>query len=110
MNKTLLSLGNLVHDSVPVDNNEDNNAIVRTWGSPLQAEKLPNHVDLVHMLDIVDTEKGAEVAGGRGYYLKGAVGPPSPHHSRCPVLPAVGAPLSLAPAVVFPAVIPARQS
>ena len=35
-------------------------------------EDLPNHVDLVGMLDIADLEKGADVAGGRGYYLKGA--------------------------------------
>ena len=52
---------------------QDRNPVVRTWGEPRQAEKLPNHVDLVQMLDIVDLEKGAEVAGGRGYYLKGAV-------------------------------------
>ena len=25
-------VGNIVHDSVPVDNNEDNNTVVRTWG------------------------------------------------------------------------------
>lgn len=72
VNKLILTLGNIVHDSVPVSDNEDNNAVVRTWGTPLQAEKLPNHVDLIAMLDIVDTEKGTEVAGGRGYYLKGA--------------------------------------
>ena len=35
-------------------------------------ENLPNHVDLVGMLDIADLDKGADVAGGRGYYLKGA--------------------------------------
>ena len=70
-NATLLKLGNIVHDSVHVDNDEDHNPVVRTWGEPRQEEKLPNHVDLVAMLDIADLDKGVEVAGGRGYYLKG---------------------------------------
>ena len=52
---------------------QDNNPIERTWGTPREETGLPNHVDLVAMLDIVDLEKGQEVAGSRGYYLKGAV-------------------------------------
>jgi seryl-tRNA synthetase len=39
----------------------------------VEGETLYNHVDLVNMLDIVDLEKGQEVAGGRAYYLKGEV-------------------------------------
>ncbi len=93
MTDALLKLGNLVHDSVAVDNNEvrlqglwaacrraachaprqDNNPVERTWGQPRDEPGLPNHVDLVSMLDFVDLEKGQEVAGSRGYYLKGAV-------------------------------------
>ncbi|KAK0602900.1 hypothetical protein LWI29_038087 [Acer saccharum] len=42
-------VGNLVHDSVPVDNDEANNAL----------------------LGIADLKKGADIAGGRGFYLKG---------------------------------------
>ncbi|VAI61526.1 unnamed protein product [Triticum turgidum subsp. durum] len=34
-------------------------------------EKLKNHVDLCIMLDIVSLDKGADVAGGRGFFLKG---------------------------------------
>ncbi|CAI5536724.1 unnamed protein product [Closterium sp. Naga37s-1] len=66
------TIGNLVHDSVPVDNDEDHNAVIRTWGEPRTDEGVKrNHVDLVHMLDIADLERGASTAGGRGYYLKG---------------------------------------
>jgi seryl-tRNA synthetase len=71
-NVALLKIGNIVHDSVPVSNDEANNAIVRTWGEKRMEEKLPNHVDLIGMLDIADVEHGTDVAGGRGYYLKGA--------------------------------------
>ncbi|GJP55318.1 hypothetical protein CLOM_g14293 [Closterium sp. NIES-68] len=65
-------IGNLVHDSVPVNDDEDHNAVIRTWGEPRTDEGVKhNHVDLVHMLDIADLDRGASTAGGRGYYLKG---------------------------------------
>jgi seryl-tRNA synthetase len=76
VNKLLHGIGNLVHDSVPVHDDEDFNKIEKTWGEPREAEKegvakFWNHVDLVTLLDIVNLEKGQEVAGGRGYFLKG---------------------------------------
>lgn len=68
----IVPIGNLVPDSVPVDNDEDNNAVVKEFGERRQEEGLLNHVDLVLLLDIADLEAGAAVAGNRGYYLKGA--------------------------------------
>ncbi|KAH0672195.1 hypothetical protein KY284_023282 [Solanum tuberosum] len=65
-------IGNLVHDSVPISNDEANNVIVRSWGEKRTEKGLKNHVDLVKDLGIADIPKGANVAGGRGYYLKGA--------------------------------------
>eukprot|EP01018_Ginkgo_biloba_P027167 Gb_22553 [translate_table: standard] len=64
-------IGNLVHDSVPVSNDEANNEVVRTWGEKREDSKFKNHVELVQLLGIADLEKGADIAGGRGYYLKG---------------------------------------
>ncbi|KAG8364011.1 hypothetical protein BUALT_Bualt19G0081900 [Buddleja alternifolia] len=65
------TIGNLVHDSVPVNNDEANNAVIRSWGERRTEPKLKNHVDLVELLGIADIKKGANVAGGRGFYLKG---------------------------------------
>ncbi|MBA0677124.1 hypothetical protein Goari_018545 [Gossypium aridum] len=67
----LEKIGNLVHDSVPVSDDEANNAVIRTWGEKRLEPKLKNHVELVELLGIADTKRGADVAGGRGYYLKG---------------------------------------
>ncbi|XP_073525574.1 LOW QUALITY PROTEIN: uncharacterized protein [Phyllobates terribilis] len=67
----LETVGNLVHDSVPVSNDEANNAVIRTWGEQRAEPKLKNHVELVELLGIADTKKGTNVAGGRGFYLKG---------------------------------------
>mmetsp|Transcript_14680 Transcript_14680/g.31958 ORF Transcript_14680/g.31958 Transcript_14680/m.31958 type:complete len:456 (-) Transcript_14680:582-1949(-) len=66
----IVSLGNIVHDSVPVSKDEANNVIVKEFGERRLEDKLYNHVDLVQLLGIVDLEAGATVAGGRGYYLK----------------------------------------
>ena len=48
---------------------QDENAIVRTFGESGNSKKY-SHVDLIHMVDGVEMEKGAVTAGGRGYYLK----------------------------------------
>ncbi|BDA47415.1 Serine-tRNA ligase, cytoplasmic [Coccomyxa sp. Obi] len=68
--KTIMLLGNLVPDSVPVSNDEIDNVVVKTYGQRREEDGLRNHVDLVQMLDIVDLEAGTMVAGGRGFYLK----------------------------------------
>lgn len=72
LHKKLEIVGNLVHDSVPISNDEENNLVVRSWGEKRVGEKLRNHVELVQLLAIADLAKGADVAGGRGFYLKDA--------------------------------------
>ncbi|XP_062084729.1 serine--tRNA ligase [Humulus lupulus] len=71
LNSKLETIGNLVHDSVPISNDEANNAVIRTWGEKRTEPKLKNHVELVELLGIADTKKGSDIAGARGYYLKG---------------------------------------
>ncbi|XP_050401833.2 serine--tRNA ligase, cytoplasmic [Patella vulgata] len=66
----LKEIGNMLHESVIVSNNEEENGIERTYGD-LDTKKQYSHVDLVVMVDGVETERGCVVAGGRGYYLKG---------------------------------------
>ncbi|XP_058770475.1 serine--tRNA ligase-like [Vicia villosa] len=71
LNSRLETIGNLIHDTVPISKDEANNAVIRTWGEKRVEPKLKNHVDLVDLLGIADLKKGADVAGGRGFYLKG---------------------------------------
>jgi len=63
-------VGNLLHPSVVVHDNEDNNEIVRTSGD-IEIKKKYSHVDLIHMIGGADLERGATVAGSRGYFLTG---------------------------------------
>lgn len=67
----LREIGNLLHPSVPISNDEDNdNKVEKTWGD-CEVRKKYSHVDLVVMVDGYEGEKGAVVAGSRGYFLKG---------------------------------------
>lgn len=62
---------NIMDKSVPKGKDESENVEVRKWGKiPKFNFKIKNHVDLVEDLDLVDTERGAKVAGSRFYYLK----------------------------------------
>ncbi|KAF6719532.1 Serine--tRNA ligase, cytoplasmic [Oryzias melastigma] len=66
----LREIGNLLHPSVPISNDEDaDNKVERTWGD-CSVQKKYSHVDLVVMIDGYDGERGAVVAGSRGYFLK----------------------------------------
>lgn len=69
-NNSLREVGNWLHESVPVSNDEDENGIERTWGD-CETKKKYSHVDLIHMIDGMNGEKGAVVSGGRGYFLTG---------------------------------------
>lgn len=69
-NNALKEIGNHLHESVPVDDDEDNNKVERMYGD-CESKKKYSHVDLIHMIDGMDGERGTTVSGGRGYYLTG---------------------------------------
>lgn len=70
-NCSLREMGNWLHPSVLVSNNEDENEVVRTHGDVTTRKKY-SHVDLIHMIDGMDGERGSATSGGRGYYLLNA--------------------------------------
>ncbi|MGD0175997.1 MAG: serine--tRNA ligase [Candidatus Bathyarchaeia archaeon] len=69
---TLMQLPNIMHESVPVGKDENDNVEVRKWGKPPQFSFKPkDHIDLTTELGLVDLERAAKVAGARFYYLRG---------------------------------------
>ena len=48
---------------------KDENRVEKTFGES-GVQKKYSHIDLIHMIDGVETEKGTIVAGNRCYYLK----------------------------------------
>ncbi|XP_065314450.1 serine--tRNA ligase, cytoplasmic-like isoform X2 [Gordionus sp. m RMFG-2023] len=69
-NEALSELGNLLHVSVPISNNEDENKVLKLWGDT-NIEKTYSHVDLIQMIDGFDGDRGSVISGSRGYFLKG---------------------------------------
>ncbi|MCC7552494.1 serine--tRNA ligase [Candidatus Micrarchaeota archaeon] len=67
-----MRIPNILHESVPYGESEEDNVIIKTWGTPRKKEEwmLP-HADLVTMFDLVDTDKASEISASRFYYLKG---------------------------------------
>lgn len=49
-NNALREVGNHLHESVPVSNDEDENKVERTFGD-VTIRKKYSHVDLIHMID-----------------------------------------------------------
>jgi seryl-tRNA synthetase len=70
--RLMLSVPNIPDMSVPDGNSDADNVEVKKWGEKTKFDFTPkNHVDLMTELDIADFERGAKVAGFRGYFLKG---------------------------------------
>ena len=70
------SIGNYVHESVPVSDNEDNNEVIRKWAPETFNEKTQEQASLSHhevlsRLDGYDSERGVKLVGHRGYCLTG---------------------------------------
>ena len=64
-------VGNLLHESVPAGEDEDENVEVDRWGEkPEHAFDVTPHADIVAERDLADTEKAAEIVGSRFFYLK----------------------------------------
>lgn len=72
-------VGNIVHDSVPISQDEDkDNKVTSLWGNPRSFEGIKYqtngfrpHFELLEMIGAVEFEAGNEVAGHRGYFLSG---------------------------------------
>lgn len=67
----MLQVPNVPGEDVPVGPDASGNKQVATWGAKPQFDFTPkDHIELGVNLDIVDFDRGAKVAGFRGYYLK----------------------------------------
>jgi seryl-tRNA synthetase len=71
-NALMVRVPNIISPDVPVGKSEDENKEIFRSGELPEFDFLPkDHVELGKSLDILDFERGAKVAGFRGYYVKG---------------------------------------
>lgn len=70
--KLLLSVPNIASADTPIGPDESGNVVLREWGTKPTFDFAPKpHWEIGKELDIIDTEKAAEVSGARFSYLKG---------------------------------------
>ena len=69
--KLVYTVPNLIHESVPIGEDEKANQEVRSWGNAPKFDfQIKDHIDLSYEKDLVDIERAAKVSGARFYYLK----------------------------------------
>ena len=70
----LMRLPNILHESVPVGKDANDNVVVKTWGEkPKFSFELKPHGELLQELGLANFEKAAEVSGHGFYYLLGDI-------------------------------------
>jgi seryl-tRNA synthetase len=73
LQQRLLEIPNLPHAQVPVGNDERDNVVARTVGTPREFDFTPKpHWELGEKLGILDLERGVKISGSRFYVLRGA--------------------------------------
>ncbi|RKI05107.1 serine--tRNA ligase [Corallococcus sp. AB038B] len=74
LNRILLVIPNVPHDSVPVGTSADENVQVKTWGEKPNLLFTPKqHFELGETLGMLDFERAAKVSGSRFTFYKGAL-------------------------------------
>ena len=67
----LRNLPNLIHETVPVGKDENDNVEVMKWGTAPKFDFKPaDHIDIGLKHGLIDVERAGRVAGARFYYLR----------------------------------------
>jgi len=69
--RLLLSIPNLLHESVPEGKDDSENIEIRKWGTAPKGEK--SHEELLLDLGLLDLERASKVSGSGFYYMKGSL-------------------------------------
>ncbi|MGI8831158.1 MAG: serine--tRNA ligase [Nitrososphaeraceae archaeon] len=68
----MMSIPNLLHESVPSGSSERENVVVKEYGPKAVKTLLSpkDHIDIAASLDLIDLERAAKISGARFYFLK----------------------------------------
>ncbi|HXX96357.1 MAG TPA: serine--tRNA ligase, partial [Candidatus Bathyarchaeia archaeon] len=68
---SMMTLPNLIKESVPIGSDEKENVILRYHGKITKPDFfLKDHVDIANVLDLLDIDRASKIAGARFYFLK----------------------------------------
>lgn len=71
--KKLKTIGNYVHESVPINDNEDFNEVIKTWapeGVVVEKKDCLSHHEVMTRAEVYDGERGVKLVGHRGFFLR----------------------------------------
>jgi seryl-tRNA synthetase len=71
--RALLSVPNLPHESVPKGASEHDNQVVRTWGEKPSLAGAKEHTEIGEKLGLLDFARAAKVSGARFVFYRGAL-------------------------------------
>ena len=72
MNRLLLQLPNINHESTPVGKDENSNKVERKVGEqPVFNFQPKEHFEIPAVAELIDTERGARMSGSRFYFYRG---------------------------------------
>jgi seryl-tRNA synthetase len=68
----MMSIPNLLHESVPSGSSERENVVVKEYGNKAVKTSLSpkDHIEIATSLDLIDLERAAKISGARFYFLK----------------------------------------
>ena len=66
------SIPNMLHESVPIGNDDSSNIVIREWGQIRKFDfKMKGHEEIAENLGVLDLQRASKIAGARFYFLKG---------------------------------------
>lgn len=66
----MMSIPNILHDSVPVGSSENENVVIREYGKARPIVTPRDHIEISTSLELIDLERAAKISGARFYFLK----------------------------------------
>ena len=68
----MMSIPNLLHESVPVGSTEKENVVIKERGNKRAKLAIApkDHIDIATSFDLIDLERAAKISGARFYFLK----------------------------------------
>ncbi len=72
--KIMMTIPNIIDDSVPIGKDDSENVEIQKYGDPVvPAFEIPYHTDIMERFDGIDLESAGKVAGNGFYYLMGDI-------------------------------------
>jgi seryl-tRNA synthetase len=71
--RALLNVPNLPHETVPAGTSERDNQVVRVWGKKPDVASPREHTEIGEKLGLLDFERAAKVSGARFVFYRGAL-------------------------------------